>query len=392
MRFKVGDKVRVLNDLEVDKMYGSDYVIPEMVEWLGKIATISIVGGDYYNLDIDAIVSGDYYKLDIDGGQWCWTDEMLEEVGEIEKKKYIKLDIPEWVNWLARESNGDLYGYRNKPNKGVATWCIGPVNVEQINCHLVSDDPNIYPQVKWEDGAAKRYKDGIICVDVEVDDLTDEEIDFINDDQPTVEEGLEMNDVKFDIPEWVNWLARDNNGALYGYRNKPVEGLDMWGVTGDSDDFEKVVVSFITDDLEYYPQVKWNDEEPTRIKDGITLPYEPSELDTNEAITALQSFGNTLTDSEKLRWGLTTVNEIREGTENPPEPDMIQNPPHYKQYSFEPIDIITEVVKEYPPEIGFHIGTTLKYLFRSPFKDNLPQDLAKAEYYLQRANKELTDE
>ena len=79
MRFKVGDKVRVLNDLEVDKMYGGDYVIPEMVEWLGKIATVSIVGGDYYNLDIDAIVSGDYYNLDIDGGEWCWTDEMLEE-------------------------------------------------------------------------------------------------------------------------------------------------------------------------------------------------------------------------------------------------------------------------------------------------------------------------
>ena len=96
-----------------------------------------------------------------------------------------------------------------------------------------------------------------------------------------------------------------------------------------------------------------------------------------------------MTDNEKLRWGLTTVNEIREGTENPPEPDMVNTPPHYKQYSFEPIDIITEVVKEYPPEIGFHIGTTLKYLFRGPFKDNLPQDLAKAEYYLQRANKEL---
>ena len=86
-----------------------------------------------------------------------------------------------------------------------------------------------------------------------------------------VEGEMEMSNVKFDIPEWVNWLARDENGALYGYRKKPVEGLDMWGVTGDSNDFEEVVVSFITDDLEYYPQVKWSDEEPTAFKDGIAL-------------------------------------------------------------------------------------------------------------------------
>lgn len=212
--------------------------------------------------------------------------------------------------------------------------------------------------------------------------------------------------IKFDIPEWVNWLARDKSGSLYGYRYRPTKCLNVWGAGSDTDNLEEVVVSFITEDPTHYTQVKWSDEEPKAYKDGITLinpneldeihfyPSEEvssgkSELDTNEAITALQNFGNTLTDNEKLRWGLTTVNEIREGTENPPEPDMVNTPPHYKQYSFEPIDIITEVVKEYPPEIGFHIGTTLKYLFRSPFKDNLPQDLAKAEYYLQRANKEL---
>ena len=183
--------------------------------------------------------------------------------------------------------------------------------------------------------------------------------------------------IKFDIPEWVNWLARDNNGALYGYRNKPVEGLDMWGVTGDSNDFEEAVVSFITDDLEYYPQVKWSDEEPTVFKDGITV------TDT-EADDLTDEKGGKIAIEDALRWGFKTVNQIREG-----EPDMVNTPPHYKQYSFEPIDIITEVVKEYPPEIGFHIGTTLKYLFRSPFKGNMPQDLSKAEYYLQRANKEL---
>ena len=218
----------------------------------------------------------------------------------METKKYIKFDIPEWVNWLARESNGDLYGYRNKPNKGVATWCIGPVNVEQINCHLVSDDPNHCPQVKWSDEEPKAYKDGII---------------LINPDE--------------------------------------------------------------LDEIHFYPS-----EEVSSGK---------SELDTNQAITALQNFGNTLTDIEKLRFGLKSMTEIREGTENPPEPDMVQNPPHYKQYSFEPIDIITEVVKEYPPEIGFHVGTVLKYLFRSPFKGKQEEDINKAAYYLARAIKELTD-
>ena len=132
-----------------------------------------------------------------------------------------------------------------------------------------------------------------------------------------VEEEMGMGNVKFDIPEWVNWLARDKSGSLYGYRNKPTKCFGMWGVGSDTDDFETVVVSFITEDPNHYPQVKWSDEEPKQFKDGIVLPYEPSELDTNEAIIALQNFGNTLTDNEKLRWGLTTVNEIREEYREP---------------------------------------------------------------------------
>ena len=219
----------------------------------------------------------------------------------METRKHIKFDIPEWVNWLARESNGDLYGYRNKPNKGVATWCIGPVNVEQINCYLVSDDPSFYPQVKWSDEEPTAFKDGIALLNL--DEL---------------------------------------------------------------------------DEIHFYPSEE--------------VPSGKSELDTNEAIIALRNFGNTLTDIEKLRFGLKSMTEIRDGAENSPEPDMVNTPPHYKQYSFEPIDIITEVVKEYPPEIGFHIGTTLKYLFRGPFKGKQEEDINKAAYYLARAIKALTDE
>lgn len=166
-----------------------------------------------------------------------------------------------------------------------------------------------------------------------------------------------MNDVRFGIPEWVNWLARDENGSLYGYRNKPRKHISSWSIGTVCVDTN---TWFVGNNPNNYPQVKWSDEEPTAFKDGIT-------------VTDIEVLGEDVSDD-------TT------------EPDMVNTPPHYKQYSFEPIDIITEVVKEYPPEIGFHIGTTLKYLFRSPFKGNMPQDLAKSMYYLERANKELTDE
>ena len=187
--------------------------------------------------------------------------------------------------------------------------------------------------------------------------------------------------IKFDIPEWVNWLARDANGSLYGYRNKPRKHIISWSIGTVCVDTNTWIVG---NNPNNYPQVKWSDEEPKQSKDGIALPDTEVDDLTDEK-------GEKITIEDALRWGFKTVNQIREGTENTTEPDMVNTPPHYKQYSFEPIDIITEVVKEYPPEIGFHIGTTLKYLFRGPFKGNMPQDLAKAEYYLQRANKELPE-
>ena len=142
-----------------------------------------------------------------------------------------------------------------------------------------------------------------------------------------------MSNVKFDMPEWVNWLARDRNGALFGYREKPMKCSTVFGAS-EAYTAGKPNLRFITSDPNHYPQVKWGDEEPKQFKDGIILinpdeldeihfyPSEEvssgkSELDTNEAITTLQNFGNTLTDIEKLRWGLTTMNGIREGCREP---------------------------------------------------------------------------
>ena len=264
MRFKVGDRVRVIENLTLEDV-GQ---VHDMLEFRGLEAVVETVFDQAYHLTVD-------------NHEWYWMDELLEPVEEEMGMSNVKFDIPEWVNWLARDENGSIYGYRNKPRKHIISWSIGTVCVD-TNTWFVGNNPNHYPQVKWSDEEPKAYKGGIT---------------LLNPDE--------------------------------------------------------------LDEIHFYPS-----EEVSSGK---------SELDTNEAIIALQDFG---------RYSDERMNE-------PIEPDMIQNPPHYKQYSFEPIDIITEVVKEYPPEIGFHIGTTLKYLFRGPFKDNMPQDLAKSMYYLERANKEL---
>ena len=72
--------------------------------------------------------------------------------------------------------------------------------------------------------------------------------------------------------------------------------------------------------------------------------------------------------------------------------DMVQKPPHYNKFSFQPIDMIDEVTNYYEGSTAFHIGTVLKYLCRAPFKGKLLEDLKKASYYLTRAIEEMEDD
>lgn len=79
-KFKIGDKVRVREDLNFEERYPREDGIglrccKNMMKYRGKIATV-------VSVDID----GDY-KLDIDYEKHYWTDAMLEPV----KSKQIKI-------------------------------------------------------------------------------------------------------------------------------------------------------------------------------------------------------------------------------------------------------------------------------------------------------------
>lgn len=73
---------------------------------------------------------------------------------------------------------------------------------------------------------------------------------------------------------------------------------------------------------------------------------------------------------------------------NEPEHDTV-NPDHYKQGGIECIDCIKAALGE--NFIGFLIGNVIKYCYRYKHKNGV-EDLRKAQWYLDRAIKELTDE
>jgi hypothetical protein len=75
MKYKVGDKVKVRNDLVVDKTYDSVYFVENMAYWRGRVVTISdIIDNYYYKIKED--------EADKKGFRYSWTDEMFEDVPE----------------------------------------------------------------------------------------------------------------------------------------------------------------------------------------------------------------------------------------------------------------------------------------------------------------------
>lgn len=71
MKFKVGDKVRVREDLEVGKDYGNCDVVEDMKKYKGKEFIINEVRRHCYRLKNE--------------NWYYWTDEMLEPIEEVEK-------------------------------------------------------------------------------------------------------------------------------------------------------------------------------------------------------------------------------------------------------------------------------------------------------------------
>ena len=64
MKYKIGDKVRVREDLVANQRYGDDVFDPVMDSFKGQIVSIKTVYKNKYTIEEDC-------------GDWYWTDEMF---------------------------------------------------------------------------------------------------------------------------------------------------------------------------------------------------------------------------------------------------------------------------------------------------------------------------
>jgi hypothetical protein len=85
--YKVGDKVKIREDLEVDKEYNGLSFVKDMEKYKGKIATIT---------EIPLVQHS--YKIDIDNSAWYWIDDML--------KPYIVMTVEDLLNKTDVEKGG----------------------------------------------------------------------------------------------------------------------------------------------------------------------------------------------------------------------------------------------------------------------------------------------
>lgn len=78
MKYKIGDKVKVRNDLKVQR-YGDKTFVERMEKYKGKLVTISEEFPGFYHIKEDK------------NENWNWTEQMFEPVVELTAEEAIKI-------------------------------------------------------------------------------------------------------------------------------------------------------------------------------------------------------------------------------------------------------------------------------------------------------------
>jgi hypothetical protein len=210
MKYKIGDKVRVREDLEAGKDYGF-YCNKEMAELKGKVVEIE---------DVDR---GSYYIKD---NLHCWTDEMFS--GLVEPRNLMPL--------IAKKLGveiGEEFKVSNKPDvyKFTEYSLIGIYDNKIYNPFSI-----LYELIIGKEKIIKLPKKPILTEDEKV--------------------------ILRNIPKKYKYIARDECGELYAYENKPKKEGYRWIIVGSD-----WVLNNLNMFQHLFQFIKWEDEESYNIEE-----------------------------------------------------------------------------------------------------------------------------
>lgn len=98
MEYKIGDVVKIRENLQVGERYGECSVIPDMLKFRGAVDSIEYIDQD-----------GDYHLAN-DNNPYVWNKDMLEPALTINQAKMDRLDIYQYILNNLEET------YKNKNN------------------------------------------------------------------------------------------------------------------------------------------------------------------------------------------------------------------------------------------------------------------------------------
>lgn len=144
MRYKVGDKVKVREDLSTKDAYDGCSFVPEMKLFLGETVTIHKVCGNINR-----------YEIKEDHGAWYWTDEMFESL-ESENPADETNVSEEWV--LCKD---DTESHADTTEAAVDVNCLLEAKFKEAVRRITPDDLKMIILKKIED-SVKNMSDDVI--------------------------------------------------------------------------------------------------------------------------------------------------------------------------------------------------------------------------------------
>lgn len=111
--------------------------------------------------------------------------------------------IPAMYNWIAKDKNIGWFAYKNRPRQSDTTWGNdGPCD------EIDPDDYNI-PDIDWRESLMQRPVQNEAAV---------------LEERPSDKFAVNWSDV----PAWAQWVAQDENGAVWAYELRPVMEDTVW--------------------------------------------------------------------------------------------------------------------------------------------------------------------